>query len=198
MDVAAMRSRFPALDKGQIFLDNAGGTQALQTVLDSVGQYLYSANVQPGASCPTSQASLESIRNGHLAAAKFMNADPSEIVFGASATQLAWNLRLALADHFSQGDEIVLTKINHESHTSPWLQLAKDRGLTVRWYEPRDKKNPVIEADLLKTYLNSRTRLVVCVHVSNILGTINDVQAVATEVHGRNPYHIWWHPSQSV
>ncbi|VUC26862.1 unnamed protein product [Clonostachys rosea] len=184
MDVSAVRKRFPALQHHeQIFMDNAGGTQTLGTVIDSVVNYIKLNNAQIGATYPVARSSIKLIEDGWQAAAKYINADRSEVVFGASTTQLLRNLSSSLHDHVQPGDEIIVSVLDHEANIAPWVQLAQDRGATLKWYKPKSKTNPLIESEALSEMMSSRTKIVACTHVSNVLGSVNDIKSIAEVVH---------------
>ncbi|CAI7625588.1 unnamed protein product [Penicillium crustosum] len=181
LDVSAARSRFPALQQEQVYMDNAGGSQVLDTVADSIRHYLLNTNVQLGASYKVSQTSTNAYDNAYKVAAGFTNAAPEEISIGISTTQLLHNLSTALK--FQPGDELVLSKINHEANTSPWVHIAERLGLTVKWWAASDPKNPVCDPSELKSLLSDKTRLVACPHASNITGTISPIRKIADIVH---------------
>ncbi|GAB7351676.1 hypothetical protein MBLNU459_g2273t1 [Dothideomycetes sp. NU459] len=161
LDVAKLRKHFPALDKEQVYFDNAGGSQVLQEVVESVSGYLSSTNVQLGASYPIAQQSTRIYTEGEEAVAKYINASPKEInstsqpkskeeqqqehqadepplpqVLGPSTTQLFRNLSLALYEYLTPGTEIILSKLDHEANVASWLHLARWRQLTVKWWDP--------------------------------------------------------------
>ena len=115
--------------------------------------------------------------------AKYINADPSEVVLGPSTTQLFRNVSISLYDYITQDSEIIVSMLDHEANIASWIQLSKDRGCTLKWYEPTDKRNPQIEPEVLRKLMSSKTKLVAFTHTSNILGTINDVKAIAKTVH---------------
>ena len=98
-------------------------------------------------------------------------------------TQLFRNHSVGLFEYIQPGDEIVVSKLDHEANIASWVQLAKDRNANLKWYEPSDKKNPQLEPEVLRELLSSKTKLVAFTHTSNILGTINDIKAIAHEVH---------------
>ncbi|KAJ5143374.1 uncharacterized protein N7515_002161 [Penicillium bovifimosum] len=181
LDVSAARSRFPALQQEQVYMDNAGGSQVLDTVADSIRSYLLKTNVQLGATYKTSKTSTNAYDNAYNVAAGFINAAPEEISIGVSTTQLLHNLSIALK--VQPGDELVLSKLNHESNTAPWVQLADRLGLTVKWWAAADPKNPICDPAELKTLLSEKTRLVTCPHVSNITGSISSIREIADAVH---------------
>ncbi|KAJ5612105.1 Pyridoxal phosphate-dependent transferase major region subdomain 2 [Penicillium lagena] len=180
-DVTAVRARFPALQQEQVFMDNAGGSQVLDTVADSIRSYLLSTNVQLGATYKASQVSTDAYTEAYKVAAGFINATPDEISIGVSTTQLLHNLSTALT--FQAGDELILSKLNHEANIAPWVRIAERMGLTVKWWSASDPKNPTCDPADLQTLLSDRTRLVACPHVSNITGTISPIREIADAVH---------------
>ncbi|KAJ5895741.1 uncharacterized protein N7473_005140 [Penicillium subrubescens] len=180
-DVAAARAAFPALKGQQIYMDNAGGSQVLGTVANSIHSYLLNTNVQLGATYKTSQISTAAYENGYKAAAGFINAQPGEISIGVSTTQLLHNLSTAL--QFQPGDELIVSKLNHEANSAPWVRIAERLGLTVKWWASSNPKNPTCDVADLKTLLSDKTRLVACPHTSNITGTISPIREIADAVH---------------
>ncbi|THY92426.1 PLP-dependent transferase [Aureobasidium pullulans] len=182
-DVTALRKHFPALDKKQVYFDNAGGSQVIKEVIDSVSEYLSGTNVQLGASYPVAQKSTNLFAAGKDAVAKYINANSDEVVLGPSTTQLFRNLSLALYEHLTPGSEIILSKLDHEANVASWLQMAEWRNLTVKWWDAPDKQNPKLEPSVLKSLLSEKTKLVCCTHTSNILGTISDIKQIAKTVH---------------
>ncbi|MCJ1353686.1 MAG: hypothetical protein MMC33_003673 [Icmadophila ericetorum] len=180
-DINTVRDHFPALKSGQIFFDNAGGSQVLDTVIESVRDYLANTNVQLGATYGTSLKSTFLYNEGYKTAAEYINATPEEVVIGSSTTQLFRNLSFAL--NFKAGDEIIISRIDHETNIDPWTDMAEHRGLVVKWWEPTNKESFRLEPKDLKPLLSSRTRMVTCTHASNVLGTINDIKAIAETVH---------------
>ncbi|KLU87363.1 cysteine desulfurase [Magnaporthiopsis poae ATCC 64411] len=121
LDIAKVRGSFPALARDQVFFDNAGGSQTLGTVIDSIRDYLTNTNVQLGASYATGVKSTTKYSEGYEAAAKYINASTEEIVLGSSTTQLFRNVSYALK--FSEGDEIVVSALDHEVNIAPWTRL---------------------------------------------------------------------------
>lgn len=186
-DAKAIRAQFPALDQAQVFMDNAGGAQVLQSVITAITDYLTKTNVQLGASYPVSQTSTSKFDNGYTAAAKYVNASPKDIVFGASTTQLFRNVATALK--VEPDSEFVLSKLDHEANIAAWAQLAKWKGITIKWWVPtkNTKSNPRLEPEDLKKLLSPKTRLVACTHTSNILGTVTDVAALSKVIRENNP-----------
>ncbi|KAF2276499.1 aminotransferas-like protein [Westerdykella ornata] len=179
-DIKRVRALFPALDQDQVFLDNAGGSQVLGTVIDSVTDYFSKTNVQLGASYHIGQISNTKYTEGYKAAAQYINASPDEIVLGSSTTQNFMNLAGAL--RFCEGDEIVLSKMEHETNVKPWLHMADRLKLNVKWWVSPKPELKLTPANL-KPLLSEKTKFVACTHVSNILGTIHDIRALADVVH---------------
>ncbi|OQO11750.1 hypothetical protein B0A48_03477 [Cryoendolithus antarcticus] len=182
-DVNAVREHFPAVGKKQVYFDNAGGSQVLKSVVDSVSNYLLSSNVQLGASYEIARQSTKLFDEGCAAAAKYVNASPEEVVIGPSTTQLFRNLSLSLYEHVTPDSEIIISKLDHEANIASWVQLAEWRKCKVVWWDSPNKHNPQLDTEHLKKLLTPKTRLVTCTHTSNILGTINDVKAIAATVH---------------
>ncbi|RDW84415.1 PLP-dependent transferase-1 [Coleophoma cylindrospora] len=181
-DIEAARGRFPALlNSGQVYMDNAGGSQTLDTVIEAIQDYLSSTNVQLGASYAVGQRSTALYDAGYDAAADYINASPDEIVLGSSTTQLFRNLSYAL--EFEPGSEIVVSQLDHEANIAPWVDLARRQKLELKWWVPKTKENPKLEALDLKELMSEKTKLVTCTHASNILGTIHDIKAIAAQVH---------------
>lgn len=149
----------------------------------SITEYLSTNNVQLGASYPVSQQSTKLFDEGSAAVAKYIHADPDEVVIGPSTTQLFRNLSLSLYDHVTPGSEIIISKLDHEANIASWVQLAKWRDATVKWWTSEDSDNPQLDCEVLRGLMTDKTKLVACTHTSNILGTINDVKKIAKTVH---------------
>ncbi|KAI0523843.1 aminotransferase class-V [Xylaria bambusicola] len=185
-DIEDARSRFPALAGDQIFFDNAGGSQTLGSVIDAIRDYLSRTNVQLGATYSTGKLATERYDAGFAAGARYINAETSEIVFSSSTTQLLRNLSFALT--FTEGDEIIISTIDHEANIGPWVDLASRLKLGIKWWTPTlpspppANPNPILTASSLAPLLTSRTRLVSCTHASNVLGSTNPIAEVAAAV----------------
>lgn len=187
LDPIAIRARFPALnqtvdDRVPIYLDGPGGTQSPHAVLDAMTSYLQHGSSNQGGSFTTSRATDETVLAARKAMADLLNADPSEVVFGQNMTSLTFSMSRALSRTWTAGDEIIVTRIDHDANISPWLQAAADRGVTVRWldFRPEDCS---LALDTLPTLLNDRTRLVAVNYASNAVGTISDVTRVTELAH---------------
>lgn len=181
--IDAVRAKFPALsltNKGRrrIYLDNPAGTQVPQTVGDAVSRCLLTTNANLGGFFETTVAAQDIVDEAHLAMADFLGAaSPQEIIIGANMTTLTYHMSRTLGRTMKPGDEIILTRMDHEGNVSPWLQLAEDLGLVVRWL-PFDQQSWQIEEAALATLLSERTRLVALNYASNLTGSINRVKAL--------------------
>lgn len=182
LDTDFVQRNFPALGQGQVYLDNAGGSQVARQVAERLTDYLFTANVQLGASYAASVRAGEMVQEGRQALATLFNASrPEEVVMGATTTQLFDQLARALVQTWEPGDEVIVTGFDHEANIGPWKKLA-DKGIVIReWAMPSGADHP--DLDDLKALMSDRTRLVAVTHASNIYGTINDVRAIADLVH---------------
>jgi len=178
LDPARIRACFPALTSPDIYLDNPGGTQVPHHVIDRMVDYLVTKNANHEGAFATSRASDAMLDEARRAAADFFNAArPEEIVFGANMTTLTFHLSRSLARGLQPGDEIVVTRLDHDANISPWLQVAEDRGCVVRWLD-FDVEDGTLRLDQLDGLLSPRTKVVACGYASNALGTINPVASI--------------------
>jgi cysteine desulfurase family protein (TIGR01976 family) len=180
-DVAAVRRRFPALDRGLAFFDAPGGTQVPGSVVEAIAEYLRDSNANLGGAFETSRRSDLLVDEAHRAAAGFLGCSAEEVVFGANMTTLNFALTRALARELAAGDEIVVTQLDHDGNVAPWLELARDLGVQVRFAEIRD--DTTLDLDQLAAQLSERTRAVAFPWASNAVGTIVDVARVAELAH---------------
>ncbi|MEM6634750.1 MAG: cysteine desulfurase-like protein [Pseudomonadota bacterium] len=177
-----IKASFPALSKGQIFLDNAGGSQIARPVVERLTEFLYGANVQLGATYDASARAGAMVAEGRGALATLLNAErPDEIVMGATSTQLFDQLARALVQSWSPGDEVVVTNFDHEANITPWARLAAQGIVVKEWTLPPEAHRP--DVNDLAELLGPKTRLVAVTHTSNIFGTINPVRQIADMVH---------------
>ena len=141
LDLSVIRAQFPALLRECVYLDNPAGTQVARTVLDRMKDYLTWHNANHEGAFATSRESDALVEEARMAAADFLNArDPQEIVFGPNMTSLTFNLSRSLARTFNPGDEIVVTRLDHDANVTPWVMAAQDRGCNVTWvdFHPED------------------------------------------------------------
>ncbi|KAF3937612.1 hypothetical protein ABW19_dt0204312 [Dactylella cylindrospora] len=180
------RSRFPAVvETEQVYMDNAGGSQVLDVVINSVKEYLSHTNVQLGASYVTGQQSNNKVATGLAASAKFINADLGEVVLGSSSTQLLHNLSSALV--FPAGSEIIVSACDHETNVAPWIRLAANQGHTIKIWKPSPEHDWTLQYSDLAELLSPKTVLVAFTNCSNITGTIHDVKTIAKSVKEKYP-----------
>lgn len=182
LDTAFVRGNFPALGKGQVYLDNAGGSQVARQTAERLTEYLFEANVQLGASYGASQQAGQMVDRGRQALATLLNAArPEEVVMGATSTQLFDQLARSLVQTWAPGDEVVVTSFDHEANIGPWRKLEA-YGIVIReWDLPEGRFEPDL-ADL-QALMSDKTRLVAVTHASNIFGSILPVRQIADAVH---------------
>jgi cysteine desulfurase family protein (TIGR01976 family) len=195
-DVDAIRAQFPALHqlaedgKPPVFLDNPAGTQVPQGVIDAVTDYYTRMNGNSGGVFATSQQSDAMVRRVRELAADFLNAPSAdEIVFGANMTSLNFALSRALAKTLAAGDEIVLTRMDHDANVQPWRRIAEDYNLVVRWADIHTN-DCTLDMDSLEEALTERTKVVATVHASNAAGTINPVKQIAEMAHAAGALYV--------
>ena len=173
LDPASIREQFPALRRPAIYLDNPGGTQVAQPSLDRMNDYLVRHNANHGGAFQTSQESDAIVEQARAAVADFFNASqPEEIVFGNNMTSLTFAISRAIARTWQPGDNIVVTRLDHDANITPWVMAAEDRGCKVRWvdFHPEDG---TLDLEDLQNAVADRPRLVALGYASNALGTIN-------------------------
>ncbi len=189
LDPDAIRTQFPSLAHVQdgrpvVFLDNPGGTQCPQAVIDAVAHYLVHDNANHGGAFATSRRSDAMLAEAHAAMADMLGAEsPDEIVFGANMTTLTFGLSRSLGRLLQPGDEILVTRLDHDANVGPWLHVAADRGATVRWVDI-DPRDCTLDLETLEDQLSARTKIVAAGWASNAVGTINDVAAITRLAHG--------------
>jgi cysteine desulfurase family protein (TIGR01976 family) len=183
-DSKLVRAQFPALalcDEGQArtYLDAPGGTQVCRRTLDRMREAMVDSCANDSGEFRTSLASTRLMMDAHRAAACLVGASsPDEIVFGLNSTSLLFRFSRLLSREWREGDEIILTRMDHDANVAPWLCAAEERGVTIRWldFDPDSFRYRYEELDRL---LGPRTKLVACNHASNLLGTVNDVKRIA-------------------
>jgi cysteine desulfurase family protein (TIGR01976 family) len=180
-DVEAVRARYSALAGPLAFFDGPGGTQVPDEVIDAIATHFREANANSGGAFATSRATDTLLTNARLAAAGFLGCDQEELAFGANMTTLNFALTRALARELRPGDEILVTKLDHDANVSPWLQLQDDVGVRVQFVDVHD--DTTLDLDDLARRLNERTRVVAFPWASNAVGTVQDVAAIAALAH---------------
>jgi len=176
--VEKIRSHFPALTSGTVFFDNPGGTQVPLQVIWRMTDYLQQYNANHGGYFRTSSRSDAIIAETRQAMADLLGAaQAEEIVFGANMTTLTMALSRSLARWFKPGDEIVVTRLDHDANIAPWLLLAQDTGALIRWIDINEE-NCTLKMDDCERLIGTRTKLVAVGYASNAVGTINKVQRI--------------------
>lgn len=179
-DVAAVRSRFPALRAGIAHFDGPGGSQVPDSVAGAVAAAMTSPLANRGTVTSGERAADAIVLGARAAMADLLGADPRGIVFGRSMTALTFDLARTLAATWSPGDEVVVTRLDHDANIRPWVIAAQAAGVTVRWL---DFDPATTELDDVTPLLSDRTRLVAVTGASNLVGTRPDLPAIAAAVH---------------
>src|SRR5438874_9281574 len=154
-----IRSHFPALSSKTIYFDNPGGTQVAQEVLQHITYYLQYSNANHGGAFRTSRESDAIVAEARQAMADFLNAArPEEIVFGPNMTTLTLSISRSLARTLQPGDEIVVTRLDHDANVAPWLMIAEERGCHVRWVDFHEVDCTLDLADM-ERQITERTKI---------------------------------------
>jgi cysteine desulfurase family protein (TIGR01976 family) len=202
LDIEAIRAEFPALavtDQGRprIYFDAPGGTQACRRAIAALVEHLETGTANSGGAFATAVATDAMSEAAHEAMADLLGGDASEIAFGQNMTSLTFAASRALGRTFEAGDEIVVTRLDHDANVAPWLLLARDHGLTVRWLD-FDPDTGRLKLDELPGLLGPRTRLVAVGAASNALGTVNDVAEICRLTRAGSSALIYVDAVQSV
>lgn len=182
------RSQFPALartvnNQPAVYFDGPAGTQVPQRVIDAIGHYLSHNSANHGGHFPTAIESDNLLDEAHHAYADLLGADdPACVYFGQNMTSLTFALSRAIARTWRPGDEVIVTRLDHDANVSPWVLAARDAGATVRWIDFR-LEDCTLDLDQLRNSINARTKLVAVGCASNSVGTINPVKQIAKWAH---------------
>jgi len=192
LDLASIRSQFPSLAQTvnghpAVFLDGPGGTQVPQRVIDAISGYLRRDNANTGGAYATSRHTDAMVAEARAAMADFLHCGADEVIFGPNMTSLTYSISRAIGREIAgrdlkPGDEILVTRLDHDANVSPWLQMGEDFGLTVRWAEIHDEDCTLDMADLASK-INAKTKLVAVGYASNAVGTINPVKEIVRLAH---------------
>ncbi len=181
-NVDAIRSHFPSLASGATFFDNPGGTQVPQEVIDAVSHYYLTSNSNTHGAFATSRRTDAVVADGRVALADFLNARaPNEIVFGPNMTTLTFNISRALSRLLNAGDEIIVTRLDHDADIAPWLAL-EERGAVVHWVDIHPDDCTLDMADFEK-HLSTKTKIVAVGGASNAVGSMNDLKTIIPLAH---------------
>jgi len=200
--IDAVRARFPALsisDPGgrRVYFDAPGGTQICSDAIERMVAHLRSGTANAGGAFASSVDTDAISAAAHAAMADLLGGQPGEIAFGPNMTSLTFALSRALAQDWRAGDEIVLSRLDHDANVSPWLLAARDRDVTVRWID-LDPDSGTLRLDALPGLLGPHTRLVAVGAASNALGTINDLRAIIDTVRAHSTALVFVDAVQSV
>ena len=180
-DVAAVRARYSALSRELVFFDGPGGSQVPDEVIDAIAAYLRTSNANVSGPYETSRETEALVDESRRAAGGFLGCAPEEVVFGANMTTLNFALTRTIGRELKAGDEIVVTQLDHDGNVSPWLELAHDLDLHVRFAAIGE--DTALDLDDLAAQLSDRTRVVAFPWASNAVGTLVDVTRVAELAH---------------
>jgi cysteine desulfurase family protein (TIGR01976 family) len=181
-DVAAVRSAFPALRGGTAHFDGPGGSQTPEVVARAVATTLTSSISNRGSITASERFADDVVLGARQAVADLTGGDPGGVVWGRSATQLTYDLSRVISRGWGPGDELVVTRLDHDANVRPWVQAAEARGATVRWaaFDPAPGE---LEPDVVGGLLCERTKLVAVTGASNLIGTRPDVAAIGALAH---------------
>jgi cysteine desulfurase family protein (TIGR01976 family) len=181
LDVDAVRARFSALSAPTAYFDAPGGTQVPDSVIHAISTYLRESNANLGGAFGTSRRTDAVLARARLAAAAFLRCKPGEAFFGANMTTLNFMLSRTVGRTLREGDEILVTRLEHDGNISPWLELAHDIGAKVGFVDIRD--DTTLDYDDLERQLTDRTRIVAFTLASNAVGTLTDAKRIAQLAH---------------
>jgi cysteine desulfurase family protein (TIGR01976 family) len=182
IDPTALRAHFPSLATGLAFFDGPAGTQTPTPVADAIAATLTRPLSNRGTLAESELNAENAVRDFRAAYADLLNVPAGGIVHGRSATQLTYDFSRHLAKTWREGDEIILSRLDHDANVRPWVQAAERAGVTVRWIEI-DPATTELDLDSYELALSSRTRLVAVTAASNVLGTKPPVRRIADRAH---------------
>jgi cysteine desulfurase family protein (TIGR01976 family) len=186
LDITWVRSQFPSLAQTvnghpAAFLDGPGGTQVPQRVIDAISNYLCRDNANTGGAYTTSRHTDAMLAEARAAVGDFLNCGADEIVFGPNMTTLTYAMSRAIGRELGPGDEILVTRLDHDANVSPWLAL-EEKGVTIRWAEIHEE-DCTLDLDDLASKINKKTKLVAIGYASNAVGTVNPVKKIVSLAH---------------
>jgi cysteine desulfurase family protein (TIGR01976 family) len=183
LNLSAIRAQFPALKRNAIFFDNPGGTQIAQHSLDRINKYLIESNANHEGAFETSIKSDEVLHEAHEAMKDFYNASSTEeIIFGNNMTTLTLYMSRSISREWKEGDEIVLTRLDHDANVTPWVLAAQDKGVKVNWVD-FDVEDGTLKLDDLAKALERKPKLLAVGYAANSLGTVNPVSKIIKMAH---------------
>ena len=178
LDVEALRSEFPALTAGQIFVDGPAGTQVPSRVINAISDALTRSMSNVGGDFPSSRRSDATVAAARIAASDLVGGSPDEVVFGANMTSLTFAFSRALAEGWSPGDRVVLSGLDHDANITPWVRAAASVGAETVFGAV--KSDATLDIDQMVSLIDQRTRLVAVTACSNAFGSLVDVARVTS------------------
>lgn len=182
LDIDRLRAHFPSLSSGIAHFDGPGGTQSPDVVGLAIAAALTGPLSNRGRSVVSEQNADDAVAEFRRVFGEFLNADPRGIVYGRSATQLTYDFSRHLSRQWGSGDEVIVTRLDHDANVRPWVQAAERQGVTVRWVG-LDAGTAELNMDELRASLSGNTRLVAVTAASNFIGTMPDIPEIARLVH---------------
>lgn len=183
LDLEVIRQQFPSLDRPAVFLDNPAGTQISKQSLERINRYLLEHNANHEGMFETSRRSDEVLHEAHAAMADFLNASrPEEIIFGNNMTTLTLHISRSLARNLQAGDNILVTRLDHDANISPWMLIAEDKGCNLIWVD-MDVEEGTLDLDDFARALERKPKIAAFGYASNLLGTINSVKKLTKMAH---------------
>lgn len=181
-DINRVRAQYPALREGFAHFDGAAGTLVAARSADAIAEVTRGAVANKTTAFEPGRRALEIVSQARQAVADLVGGDAAGVVFGQSTTALTYLVARTLADGWNPGDEIVLSRLDHDANVRPWVQAAARTGAVVRWAEV-DTQTGVLPAEEYEELVNERTALVAITAASNAIGTRPDVSAIAAIAH---------------
>ena len=179
--VERVRQDFPSLKTGIAFFDGPGGSQVPTAVGQAIANAITQASSNRGTTTASEQNAEDAVIGYRNAVADLLNADPKGVVYGRSWTQLTYDFSRSISKSWSSGDEIIISRLDHDSNIRPWLQAAANRGVEVKWAEI-DKESGELPVSAVTSLLSSKTKFVAVTGASNTLGTKPDIYAIGRAV----------------
>jgi cysteine desulfurase family protein (TIGR01976 family) len=182
LDIPRIRSSYPALAEGFVHFDGAGGTQPVEPAIAAIATTMRTAVSNRGTAFPSARRSGEIVDAARAAVADLVDGDPGGVVFGPSATALTYLVARTLAQGWGPGDEVVVSRLDHDSNVRPWIQAATAAGATVRWADV-DLTTGELPVSQYRELVSGRTKLVAVTAASNAIGTVPAVREIAEIAH---------------
>lgn len=182
IDLPALRAHFPALETGWAYFDGPAGTQTPRPVAEAISRTLTGPLSNRGTISLSERNAEQAVSDFRAAYADLLNMPPTGIVQGRSATQLTYDFSRHLAKTWIPGDEVILSRLDHDTNVRPWVQAADRAGVTIRWIEV-NPDTAELDLDSYERALSERTRLVAVTAASNVLGTMPPIRRIADSAH---------------